>query len=35
MERFRVMATGCKYKENDRCLKEQFIKGINDNDIRT
>ena len=34
MERPRVNATVCKYKENKRRLKEQFINCINDEVIK-
>ena len=30
MGRLRTMAAECKYKELDRCLKEQFVNGLND-----
>ena len=30
MARLWVKAAKCNYKENDRCLEEQFINGIND-----
>ena len=32
MDRFRIMEADCKYKETDRCLKEHFRNGLN-NDI--
>ena len=31
----RVRANECEYKEEDRRLKEQFINGINDDDLVT
>ena len=33
MGRLRLATVECNYKEIDRQLKEQFIHGINDNDI--
>ena len=33
MGRFRLEAIECNYKETDRQLKEQFIHGLNDNDM--
>ena len=30
---FRLAAVQCNYKEIDRQLKEQFIHGLNDNDM--
>ena len=33
MDRLRVKATECKYKEVDRRLKEQFSNGITDQTI--
>ena len=31
--RLKMKATECMYKEKDRRLKEQFIKGINDKSV--
>ena len=35
MGHLRIKANECKYKERDRRLKEQFINGINDDDMMT
>ena len=33
MGRLRLAAIGCNYREVDRQLKEQFLHGLNDNDM--
>ena len=33
MARLRLAAVECNYKEVDRQLKEQFVHGLNDNDM--
>ena len=33
MDRLRMKAAECKFKENDRSLKEQFISSINDDSV--
>ena len=33
MSRLQLTAVECNYKDIDRQLKEQFIHGLNDNDI--
>ena len=35
MDHFRMNANKCEYKDKDRRLEEQFINGINDDDMMT